>query len=186
MRCFCCYFNFCNWNYLCKSLDLSIAAYCHTESNEKLALSNAGSNLPGIITMPPEVQTIWGCQNLSTDNETSKHIVNPKNEPNHIGITYEKNGVYTCRVCNALSCIDENITISVLGRRLRIEIRINVFLHTYGCSSCEMVGYYLQPLQKANALVLKLYIKQTLENTGHEWIQEHRRTCMFLLHNERI
>ena len=58
-------------------------------------------------------------QTQSTDTESSQYKSYPLN---HSRITYNRTGLYICRVCNVVGCTEKNVTVSVLGRLFRIEL----------------------------------------------------------------
>ena len=95
-----------------KSLYIYIAAYWYIEMDDKQPLSSADDNLTSNATPSPGLQAVSDRQILST----SQHNVDPNNDPRHLRVSYVKSGVYTCRVCNAVGCTQENVTVSFPGR----------------------------------------------------------------------
>ena len=67
----------------------------------------------------------------SASIESLQLTVDQQDDPRNLMITYNKRGVYTCRVCNVVSCTDKTVTVNELGRRVPIEIFMRIHKTKY-------------------------------------------------------
>ena len=108
---------------VCKSYDIIIPDSWRKESHDKGALSSSNNNATSIVAVTPipDFQTLSEFLMLSsTEYEIPQHDKGLENDRSHdIRITYDKHGVYTCRVCNVVGCTNQ---IAVVGTPCKLFV----------------------------------------------------------------